>query len=653
MKEAAKHNKFSSNSSKPLAAEVVLGEVPILKEPRLLNKWVVWLEQRPNEGGRTTVLIRPWGCSQFPGQELTPAPIDVRTRVHSYGGGALATFAEGDELLFAWIDDSDSCLWTQSWKPLLNPVKDKGLWIETSQSPICLSRKSNYALADGLIDPLRKRWIGVMEKDEVDFLVSFALNKEFQHPVLIYCPEDFIGYAALSPNGSQLVWVEWQQPSMPWESSQLWLGSFNNSGEIKKKTLIAGSSADNQGFISVFQPIWMPQGELVVSEDRSGWWNLMITGPNIDIDSVVSWRRLWSMKAETAMPQWVYGMSTTSSAGENIATSTCVNGSWQINILGRGGSISTFEQPYDDLQGMSADKNRILAIASNPLHESGLLEIDLNLGNWTHKLLRESILDKSQISVPESLWFEGFGGQKTHAWYYPPANWNGLAAPLLVKSHSGPTGMAGRGLNLSIQYWTSRGWGVVDVNYGGSSGFGRSYRERLRGRWGEVDVFDCSAAAKSLVASGKADSKLLAIEGGSAGGFTTLACLCFTDLFRVGACRYGVSDLISMAKETHRFEMGYLDYLVGTWPDQVEKYQGRSPLNHAERIECPVIFFQGLKDMVVLPAQTERMADALREKDIPVEVHTFTEEGHGFRNANSKIKVLELTEKFFRKHLGL
>ena len=213
--------------------------------------------------------------------------------------------------------------------------------------------------------------------------------------------------------------------------------------------------------------------------------------------------------------------------------------------------------------------------------------------------------------------------------------------------------MAGIGLDLVIQFWTSRGWAVVDVNYGGSTGFGRNYRERLKGGWGVVDVFDCAAAAQNLVSVGKADQECLAIEGGSAGGFTTLAALCFTDVFRVAACRYAVSDLISMTRETHRFEAGYLDHLLGSWPENRQKFLDRSPLLHAEEINCPVIFFQGMKDQVVPPEQTERIAQALRSKNIPVEVHTFADEGHGFRDSQVKIKVLEATEKFFRKYLDL
>ncbi|HCX52804.1 MAG TPA: peptidase S9, partial [Synechococcus sp. UBA9887] len=247
----------------------------------------------------------------------------------------------------------------------------------------------------------------------------------------------------------------------------------------------------------------------------------------------------------------------------------------------------------------------------------------------------------------------GHNGQRTHAWYYPPSDGSSGAAPLLVKSHSGPTAMARRGLSLAIQYWTSRGWGVVDVNYGGSTGFGRAYRERLNGGWGVVDVSDCAAAAQALITAGRAHPERIAIEGGSAGGFTTLAALCFTDVFRAGACRYAVCDLTAMAVDTHRFEARYLDTLVGAWPEDRARYDERSPLQHADRIRCPVLFFQGLQDKVVPPEQTERMAAALRANGVPVEVRLFEQEGHGFRDSAVQIQVLEETEAFFRERLGI
>ena len=287
---------------------------------------------------------------------------------------------------------------------------------------------------------------------------------------------------------------------------------------------------------------------------------------------------------------------------------------------------------------------------------AGLLELSLasdGTSSWVHTPALESPIAQAEISVAEPIWFDGHDGQRTHAWYYPPRGKTTTPAPLLVKSHSGPTAMARRGLSLAIQYWTSRGWGVVDVNYGGSTGFGREYRERLNGSWGVVDVADCAAAARAMIASGRAHPEQIAIEGGSAGGFTTLAALCFTDVFRVGACRYAVCDLTAMAQDTHRFEARYLDSLVGDWPEQREIFEQRSPLLHADRIRCPVLFFQGLQDKVVPPEQTERMAEALRSNGIPVEVRLFEEEGHGFRNQATQIEVLEETERFFCSSLRL
>ncbi len=653
MKDNAMHGKQCLKPFKPLAASLALEEVPTLKEPRLIGQWLLWLEQRPNEGGRTSAFIRPWGLNEVAPQELTPAPINLRSRVHGYGGGVLSTYLDGDLLLLAWIDDCNGCLWTQSWKVLENTKQGQQNWLRPINSPTCLSTNEHFALADGLIDMRRNRWIGVMEKDGRDFFVSFFLNQKNQTPLVIFRPQDFCGYGVLSPDGDHFAWVEWQQPSMPWEESQLWWGSFNNEGEIQAQKLLLGSSPDASRPTSVFQPIWLSNGEILVAEDSSGWWNLVQIAPQVDSAIAPPCRRIWRIEADLGMPQWVYGMATASFSGDKILSLRCEEGRWSIVLLGNEGLVTELDQPFDDLAYLCADQDRLVAIASNPLKEIGLLEFDMAAGTWQHTPARQPVLDEEHISIPESFWFKGFGGELTHAWYYPPINWDGKPAPLLVKSHSGPTAMAGIGLDLVIQFWTSRGWAVVDVNYGGSTGFGRNYRERLKGGWGVVDVFDCAAAAQNLVSVGKADQECLAIEGGSAGGFTTLAALCFTDVFRVAACRYAVSDLISMTRETHRFEAGYLDHLLGSWPENRQKFLDRSPLLHAEEINCPVIFFQGMKDQVVPPEQTERIAQALRSKNIPVEVHTFADEGHGFRDSQVKIKVLEATEKFFRKYLDL
>ncbi len=642
----------SQSVLKEISAELALGETSFFKEPRILGKWVLWLEQRPQEGGRTTALIRPWGRIDLAAQELTPFPINLRTRLHGYGGGVLTAKCLKTKLLLSWVDDSDGCLWLQVWEDSYFCKDPITPYWRSIHSPLCLSETGNYTLSDGIIDLFRNRWIGLMEKDSNDYIVSFSLNIENQLPSLIYQPIDFAGYLTLSPDSNQLAWIEWQQPSMPWESSQLWWGTFNEEGMISNIKQLAGSFSKDQVQKSVFQPVWLPSGELLVAEDSSGWWNLMMLEQPIQSQSSPIWKRLWPMEAEFGMPQWICGMSTIASAGKKIVAISCLNGYWSINLLARDGSISKVDQPFNDLSGLHAASGRIVAIASNSTKESGLLEVDLTDGSWLHTSSRASVLDENQISVPKPFWFKGFKGSLTHSWFYPPAHWDGLPAPLLVKIHSGPTGMATTGLNLGIQFWTSRGWGVVDVNYGGSTGFGRLYRERLKRGWGEVDVNDCVAAVKTLVAKGKVDRRYIAIEGGSAGGFTALACLCFTDIFKVASCRYPVTDLIGMKEKTHRFEEGYLDHLVGIWPEERQIYKKRSPLHYVEQIKCPVILFQGLKDKVVLPDQTELMAMELRKNNIPVELHTFPNESHGFKDRNVKIKTLEATEKFFNKHLN-
>ncbi len=628
----------------PLASDHAVGRLPGLKEPRLLKGsdqrlWLLWLEQRPQERGRTTALIRPFADSAAKPVELTPAPINLRSRVHDYGGGVLTAAIENGQLLLVWI--ASGCLWQQHWH-----LPDSSGAAAAVMEPLRLTLPGQWDLADGLLDLRRRRWLGIREMAGRDQLVQVSLDSSDQEPQLLHQPADFAGYAVLSADGGQLAWVEWQQPAMPWDSSRVWWSPLSETGELAAPCSLAGGDAT-----AVFQPQWLPDGRLLVAEDSSGWWNLMLQHPG-----ATSWERPWPMAAETAMPQWIYGMSTTAWDGEQLLAAVCSEGRWQLKRLRLDGRIEAVNQPFDDLAGLAALEGRAVAVASNSRTGAGLLELDLRqqaAEPWIHTSAVPAVLAPAAISVAEPIWFAGHNGQRTHAWYYPPSDGSSGAAPLLVKSHSGPTAMARRGLSLAIQYWTSRGWGVVDVNYGGSTGFGRAYRERLNGGWGVVDVSDCAAAAQALITAGRAHPERIAIEGGSAGGFTTLAALCFTDVFRAGACRYAVCDLTAMAVDTHRFEARYLDTLVGAWPEDRARYDERSPLQHADRIRCPVLFFQGLQDKVVPPEQTERMAAALRANGVPVEVRLFEQEGHGFRDSAVQIQVLEETEAFFRERLGI
>jgi dienelactone hydrolase len=501
----------------------------------------------------------------------------------------------------------------------------------------------------------RGRWIGVMEQAGREALVTVPLSGGEPKP--LHQPADFCGYATLAPDGGHLAWVEWQQPFMPWQRSQLWLAALDGDGQLRQARVIAGSGAGDPRGLSVFQPLWLDDGSLVVANDRSGWWNLerlADAAAALQVDTPPVWEPLLPMEAEFGSPQWIYGQRTLACDGEWLVAAACRQGRWELGRLPKaGGPWVAIPLPFDELAALSAAAGRLVAVAAAPDRAAGLLELDLPEGGWRHTPAAPLPLALDAISRPEPLWFEGHGGQPTHAWYYPPRGGCRADAPLLVKGHGGPTAMACTGLNLAIQFWTSRGWGVVDVNYGGSTGFGRAYRERLDGQWGVVDVADCAAAVRALVAAGRADPARVAFEGGSAGGFTVLAALCFTEVFGAGACRYPVADPQVLLAVDHRFEACYTESLIGPWPEARALYEARSPLRHADRITAPLIFFHGLDDRVVPASQSERMVEALRERGVETELHLFPGEGHGFRDGAVRTTVLEATEAFFRRRFHL
>ena len=636
-----------------LDAEKVYGEAPIFKEPRIIGDWILWLEQRPNEKGRTTALIRPWGQKDVLPQELTPYPSDLRTKIHGYGGAPLTATLDGSDLILTWVDNKDNRLWMRTW--FYEEEKEKSFsfkFIPKIES-ICLTKKHNYFLAGGVIDLEKNIWIGLMEDEEGDHIVSYSLNKSEQYPKIIYSSQGLLGYLALNSKDRKLAWVEWKNTSMPWDLNEL---KFAKLGE--KENIINIVTLNNEYLkctekISFFNPIWSDTGDLFVAEDSSGWWNITQIKTDFNNNSITIFQNQWTIKAEIAFPQWVLGMSSFSCVGDNVVGAFAQEGIWTLALFQKDGSIKTFDQPFIEFSGIHSHQNRLVAIASSAEITEGIFEIDLLDQSWEHTPAASFSLDPKEISIGESFWFIGSNEEKVHAWYYPPLNKQILLPPLLVKSHSGPTGMARCGLDLEVQFWTSRGWAVVDVNYGGSSGFGREYRDRLRGNWGVIDVMDCTKAAQSLIASGKADKDRIAIMGSSASGFTALGCLISADIFNIGACKYAVTDLIGMANSTHRFEEFYLDYLIGNIETDYEKYLKRSPIENVNFMNMPLILFHGLKDKVIPSDQSIAIKDELLKREIPVQINLFENEGHGFKDGKIKVDVLNKTEAFFRQYLNI
>jgi dipeptidyl aminopeptidase/acylaminoacyl peptidase len=425
---------------------------------------------------------------------------------------------------------------------------------------------------------------------------------------------------------------------MPWDGCELWVGEFGEDGKIATIRWVAGGANE-----SIFQPEWSPDGVLYFASDRSGWWNLERISPEGDIENV------YQAKGELGMAQWMLGMSSYAFASAELIV--CSHIEQGVSTLGTidvaSGNYTPIDCPYTDIQYLRAANGQAVFRGGSPTAVTSILKLDLATGKF-ETLRRSNDLETypQYFSVPRAIEFPTEGGLTAHGFFYPPQNPEYRAPanekpPLIVKSHGGPTAAASTALSLSVQYWTSRGFAVLDVNYGGSTGYGRQYRERLNKKWGLVDVDDCVNGARYLAERGEVDPQRLIITGGSAGGYTTLSALTFRNIFKAGASYFGISNLESMARDTHKYESQYLTGLLGPYPERRDIYLDRSPITFPERLSCPVIFFQGLEDKVVPPNQAETMVDAIRAKGIPVSYVAFAGEQHGFRQAKNIKRALD------------
>jgi dipeptidyl aminopeptidase/acylaminoacyl peptidase len=615
----------------PITAEAITAGQVGLAQPGLDRGCAYWLEARPQEAGRTVLVQRtPDGAKS----DVTPAPFNVRTRAHEYGGGA---YAVRDGVIVA-TDFADQRLYR----------------IGTGGAPQPLSPASEGRLryADLELDLGRERVLAIREDhraegEAINAIVAVPLSGGDEGRVLVG-GHDFFSSPRLSPDGRRLAWLTWDHPDMPWDATRLWSAEIHADGDLGDVREVTGGARE-----SIVQPAWSPDGVLYFASDRSGWWNLY-RASNGAVGAV------FPMSAEFAGPTWAFGMRWYGFLDPGtILACFAEDGSWHLGTIDvAAGRLDRLTLPHTELSGLMVEGEHAIMRAGRPDAPAAIIMLEppdtqvTELGS-----AGELPVAPAYLSVPESITCPGEGGSVTHAFYYPPANPDfgapaGETPPLIVKSHGGPTGSTSAELRLSTQFWTSRGFAVCDVNYGGSTGYGRAYRERLNGRWGEVDVADCVAAARALVAERRADPERLAITGGSAGGYTTLCALTFHDVFRAGASHYGVSDLEALAKETHKFESRYLDRLVGPYPEAAALYRQRSPIHHVERLSCPIIFFQGLEDAVVPPNQAELMVEALRRKGLPVAYLTFAGEQHGFRQAKTIQTVLRAELAFYGRVFG-
>jgi dipeptidyl aminopeptidase/acylaminoacyl peptidase len=610
--------------------EDVVGDVIAFAEPWVDGDDVFWLEGRPAEGGRR-VLVR--AAADGSTADLTPAPFNVRTRVHEYGGGSYVV--TGGIVVFS--NFADGRLYR------LDPGSD---------APVPITPEGPWRYADIRPDLERRRFYAVREDhsgegEPTNTLVSIPLDGG--DPRVLVKGPDFVAAPRLSPDGERLAWLEWDHPNMPWDATLLRVATFEPDGTLGAPILAAGGPDE-----SVVQPQWAPDGTLHLISDRSGWWNLyrLVDGPRLE--------PLAPMDAEFADPSWIFDRSSYGFLPDGAIVAVArADGHDRLLRIVPGKLIGELEIPFTELDGLKVGPRTVVALAGAPGDPSVVARFDPLTLAPAGVLRRASTitLEAAAISQPEAIEFATTGGRTAHALYYPPTNpeWagpEGEKAPLIVHSHGGPTSNASSALDLSKQLMTSRGIAIVDVDYGGSTGYGREYRQRLDGQWGIVDVDDTVAAARFLVERGDVDPDRLVIEGGSAGGYTTLAALAFRDVFAAGISHYGVGDLETLARETHKFEARYADRLVGPYPEAADLYRERSPNNFPDAFSSPVLILQGLDDRVVPPSQAEAIVAALAAKGIPYAYLAFEGEGHGFRGADAVRRTLEATIAFLGQVFG-
>jgi dipeptidyl aminopeptidase/acylaminoacyl peptidase len=617
----------------PITSDLIVAGTIGLGEIRLDRTDVYWTELRPTEAGRNVIVRRSTDGTMT---DATPAGFNVRSRVHEYGGG---TFTVHQGAIY------------------FSNFADQRLYRKLpGGEPIAITPEQPWRYADGAIDPHRKQMICIREDhsatgngegEAVNAIVCFRLDGKGDHHILA-SDKDFYASPCLSPDGTQLAWISWNHPNMPWDGTELWLATLDAHGMIINCRAIAGGVTE-----SIFQPQWSHDGVLHFVSDRTGWWNLY------------RWQAgaiepLCPMEAEFGLPQWVFGMSTYGfeSADQIICTYTQDGTSYLASLNPHTKTLELIDTPYSEIGSIHTASGKVVFKAGSATQSAVIVQLDLAT-RQLEVLQRSSDLqiDPGYLSVPSAIAFPTENGLEAYGFYYPPNNQDFAAPeterpPLLVKSHGGPTSATSTMLNLRIQYWTSRGFAVLDVNYGGSTGYGRAYRERLNGQWGIVDVDDCANGAKFLADQGLVDGDRLVIDGGSAGGYTTLCALTFREVFKAGASYYGVSDLEALATDTHKFESRYLDSLIGAYPEQKNLYIERSPIHFAQQLNCPVIFFQGDEDKIVPPNQAEMMVEVLRAKGLPVAYVLYEGEQHGFRKADNIKRTMDGEFYFYAKVFG-
>ncbi len=618
----------------PISATLCAQAELLVSQPRIADGIDYWVESRPQEAGRS-VIVR-LGPSTV--EDITPPGFNARSRVHEYGGGAYTVFQH----TVYFSNYVDHRLYRQDPGQPPRPI--------TPQPSV----PGALRFADLIPTPDGRHLICVREQHLSNGRVMNDIvmlpSDGSEPPRSLLSGRDFYASPRLDPQGRTLAWLTWGHPSLPWVGTELWVGELDGDARLLHPRRAAGGPGE-----SITDPQWSPEGALHFVSDRSGWWNLY---RQQDGES----QPLAPMEAEFAYPQWLFGLARYAFLSRRrLACVYSRDGFDHLAVLQPSGRLEVIDLGLTSFfppHVVSDGDERLLFVGGGPTLGRSIIRCDLRAPRA--EVLRHGLpqaLDPTWFSPPISIRFPTAGNETAHMLFYraqhpdfqPPQH---EKPPLIVVAHGGPTGSAASHVDLDTQFFTSRGLAVALVNYGGSAGFGRGYRERLWGHWGIVDVEDCIYAALHLVEQGEVDGRRMAIRGGSAGGYTTLRALACSNAFSAGASYYGVADLTAFDEETHKFEAHYNEWLIGPRPAADALYRERSPVHLAHRIRAPIMLFQGMDDRIVPPSQAERMVEALRRNRVPHAYLTFEGEGHGFRREDTKRRCLEAELSFYGRVFG-
>ena len=622
------------------------------KELSIIKNFIFWVDNFSN--GRTlnnAIFARPFNEKNSIPQQLTGDNFYIKSNFHGYGGKSYQCIEVDDQIYIVWIDQISKALWLRILKAKkVVSGNDNGYFLcDSGPSQLTESIESNF---DTSFVIFRENFLyGLCEIKNRDYLFSLDLRKTKQKIKKIKKFDNFAGNLSSNPKGNLFSWLEWNSEYMSWEKNSLFFASIDSHGEIQEIKEFSNKVINLGKNVSFFQPYWISNNLLVCSEDSTGWWNLCFLDVT-DFKNIVLKKRIIKSLTEYGSPQWVSGITFFSGTLKNLFCLAKKENSWILQKYENLLFIQELALPFSSISDFSVSDQKLVIRGNSFGYFGYLIENDFeekDSANLIKKISFESVYDHSK---PESFWFNGFNNQSTHSFVYKPLLGRYKKSPLIVKAHSGPTSYFDGSINSEVQYWTSRGFTVAEVNYGGSSGFGREYRERLNYKWGIVDSYDCKALALNLIKLNLIDSSKVAIFGNSAGGLTAINSLCEIDLFKVAICKYPVLDLNDMYQKTHRFEKGYLNSLIGEYSKYRNEYKLRSPINKINELKKPILLFHGKEDLVISYKQTLKIKEELLKNNKYSEVIFFDNEGHGFKNIDNKKIVLLKSQEFLEKTLN-